>query len=40
MPESLNTIAVGSDDSIVRIWDLRALGKIAKFEDKEGCDGV
>jgi WD40 repeat protein len=40
MPETLNTIAVGSDDGYVRLWDLRALGKVAKFEFEDVCDGV
>ena len=40
MPETLNTIAVGSDDGIVRLWDLRALGKVAKFGDADIFDGV
>ena len=32
MPENINTLAVGYEDGGVRIWDLRALGKVAQLE--------
>jgi WD40 repeat protein len=33
MPENINTLAVGYEDHSIKIWDLRALGKVGKFKD-------
>jgi len=35
MPENVNTIAVGYEDASIKIWDLRAIDKIAKLTDKD-----
>jgi guanine nucleotide-binding protein G(I)/G(S)/G(T) subunit beta-1 len=34
MPENVNAIAVGYEDFSIKLWDLRALGKVGKFFDK------
>ena len=31
MPENINSIAVGYEDASIEVWDLRALGKVAKL---------
>lgn len=40
MPENINTIAVGYDDASIRLWDLRALGKISKMTEKNAFESV
>lgn len=32
MPENINTIAVGYEDSSIKLWDLRALGKVGDLD--------
>ena len=34
MPENVNSIAVGYEDFSIKLWDLRAMGKVGKFLDK------
>jgi guanine nucleotide-binding protein G(I)/G(S)/G(T) subunit beta-1 len=34
MPENVNTLAVGYEDATIKIWDLRAIGKVGKLTDK------
>ena len=31
MPENINTLAVGYEDAAIKLWDLRAIGKVGKF---------
>jgi WD40 repeat protein len=40
MPENINTLAVGYEDGGVRIWDLRALGKVAQLEQPSLVEAV
>ena len=35
MQENINTIAVGYENSSIEIWDLRALGKVAKLDETD-----
>ena len=35
MPENVNMLAVGNNNSEVRLWDLRALGPVATLSDPE-----
>ena len=37
---SVNTIAIGCDDSTINMYDLRAVGKVAKFKDDETYESV
>ena len=34
MPDNINTLAIGCDDSSIKIFDLRAIGKIGKLEEE------
>ena len=40
MPENINTLAVGHEDGSVKIWDLRAIGKIGKFKEENFFETV
>lgn len=40
MPENVNTLAVGYDDSNVKVWDLRALHPVAVLNDKNSFESV
>jgi len=40
MPDNINTIAVGYEDSSIKIWDLRTLSKIAKLSDEKCFESV
>ena len=42
MPENINTLAVGYEDSSVKLWDLRAEGKVGKLFDSTdgGLKGI
>lgn len=40
MPDSVNTLAIGSDDSSIKIFDLRAIGKIGKLEEEHEYQSV
>jgi len=31
---SANTIAVGCDDSSIKLYDLRAIGKVGKYKEE------
>mmetsp|Transcript_17352 Transcript_17352/g.12404 ORF Transcript_17352/g.12404 Transcript_17352/m.12404 type:complete len:253 (-) Transcript_17352:11-769(-) len=33
MPENVNTIAFGCEDSLIKIYDLRAIGKVGKLKE-------
>ena len=34
MPENVNTLAVGYEDHSIKLWDLRASGRVGKFFEK------
>lgn len=34
MPESVNTLAIGCDDSSIKLYDLRAIGKVGKYKEE------
>ena len=40
MPENVNTLAVGYEDASIKIWDLRALGKISKMTEDNSFESV
>ena len=40
MPDNVNTLAVGRDDSSIIMIDLRTLGKIGKYKEKTSIDSV
>jgi hypothetical protein len=40
MPDNINTIAVGTEDSSILLMDLRTLGKIGKYVDKTSISAV
>lgn len=40
MPECVNTLAIGFDDSSIKLHDLRALGKVGKYEEEQGFESV
>lgn len=40
MPENVNTLAVGRDDSSIILIDLRTLGKIGKFKEQNNIDSI
>jgi WD40 repeat protein len=40
MPESVNTIAVGCDDSSIKLYDLRAIGKVGKYKEVDSFESV
>jgi WD40 repeat protein len=33
MTDSVNTIAIGCDDSSIKLYDLRAIGKVGKLKE-------
>ncbi len=37
---SVNTIAIGCDDSSIKLYDLRAVGKVAKYKEDSGFESV
>lgn len=38
---SVNTLAIGCDDSSIKLYDLRAIGgKIGKFKEEQGYESV
>ena len=40
MPENVNTLAVGNEDETKKLWDLRALGKVAKLTEPKCFEAV
>lgn len=36
----MNTLAIGSDDSTVKLYDLRAVGKVGKYKEEQGFESV
>ena len=39
-PASVNTLAIGCDDSSIKLYDLRAIGKLAKYKEEAGYESV
>jgi WD40 repeat protein len=37
---SVNTIAVGRDDSSLRLYDLRAVAEVGKYKDDSAYEGI
>lgn len=40
MPDNVNSIAIGRDDSSINLIDLRTLGRIGKYKEKNNIDGI
>jgi WD40 repeat protein len=40
MPNNINTLAVGRDDSSINLIDLRTLGKLGKYKEKQSIDSI
>lgn len=40
MPDCVNTLAVGRDDSTINLIDLRTLGKIGKYKETNNIDSI
>ena len=40
MLDSVHTIATGCDDSAIKIYDLRAMGKVAKLKEEHSFEAV
>ena len=40
MPDNVNTLAIGRDDSSINLLDLRTLGKIGKYKEKMNIDSI
>jgi len=40
MPDNINTLAIGRDDSSINLIDLRTLGKIGKYKEKGNIDSI
>lgn len=40
MPDNVNTLAIGRDDSCINLMDLRVLGKIGKFKENSSIDAI
>jgi WD40 repeat protein len=40
MPNNVNTIAIGRDDSSISLIDLRCLGKIARYREKSNINAI
>ncbi len=36
----MNTIAIGCDDSSIKLYDLRAIGKVGKYKEEAGFESV
>jgi WD40 repeat protein len=36
----VNTLAVGCDDSSIKLYDLRAIGKVGKYNEEQGFESV
>ena len=36
----MNTLAIGCDDSSIKLYDLRAIGKIGKYKEEQGYESV
>ena len=36
----MNTIAIGCDDSSIKLYDLRSLGKVGKYKEEQGFESV
>jgi WD40 repeat protein len=36
----VNTIAIGCDDSSIKLYDLRAVGKVGKYKEEQGFESV
>jgi len=36
----VNTLAIGCDDSTIKLYDLRAVGKIGKFKEEGSYESV
>jgi WD40 repeat protein len=36
----VNTIAIGCDDSSIKLYDLRALGKVGKYKEEGSYESV
>jgi hypothetical protein len=39
-PCSVNTLAVGCDDSSIKLYDLRAIGKLGKYKEESSFESV
>lgn len=37
---SINSLAIGLDDSSINLIDLRTLGRVGKYKEKNGVDGI
>jgi hypothetical protein len=37
---SVNTLAVGCDDSSIKLYDLRAIGKLGKYKEESSFESV
>lgn len=40
MPDNVNTLAIGRDDSSINMIDLRTLGKIGKYKEKNNHNSI
>jgi len=40
MPDNINSIAIGRDDSSIGLVDLRTLGKIGSYKEKSNISGI
>jgi len=40
MRDNVNTIAIGRDDSSINLIDLRTLGRIGKYKEKNNIDAI
>lgn len=40
MTDCVNTLAVGCDDSSIKLYDLRAVGKVGKYKEEQGFESV
>jgi guanine nucleotide-binding protein G(I)/G(S)/G(T) subunit beta-1 len=36
----VNTLAIGCDDSSIKLYDLRAIGKMGKYKEESGFESV
>lgn len=40
MPDNVNTLAIGRDDSSINMIDLRTLGKLGKYKEKNNHNSI
>lgn len=40
MPDNVNTIAIGRDDSSINLIDLRTLGRVGKYKEENNIDSI